>query len=82
MYERGWVSQEPKTMEFEENVSKYLSANYAIAVTNCTCALHLALLCLGIKKDDEVLAADYMYPAAGFAKNSLGYKASHRSINI
>ncbi|MBA3045805.1 MAG: DegT/DnrJ/EryC1/StrS family aminotransferase [Euryarchaeota archaeon] len=63
--ESGWVSQGPKTKEFEENVSKYLSAKNVVALTNCTCALHLSLLCLGIKKGDEVLVADYTYPATG-----------------
>ena len=72
--ESGWVSQGPKAKEFEENVSKYLSARYAIAVTNCTCALHLALLCLGIKKGDEVLVADYTYPATGHSVVYCGAK--------
>lgn len=72
--ESGWVSQGPKTKEFEENVSKYLSARYSIAVTNCTCALHLALLCLGIKKGDEVLVADYTYPATGHSVVYCGAK--------
>jgi dTDP-4-amino-4,6-dideoxygalactose transaminase len=77
----GWVSQGPKTKEFEENVSKYLSAKYTIAVTNCTCALHLALLCLGIKKGDEVLVADYTYPATGHSVVYCGAKPIFVDIN-
>ncbi|MFO7618474.1 MAG: DegT/DnrJ/EryC1/StrS family aminotransferase [Thermoplasmata archaeon] len=69
-----WVSQGPKTREFEEKVSKYLSVNNAVALTNCTCALHLALLCLGIKKGDEVLVADYTYPATGHSVVYCGAK--------
>ncbi len=61
----GWVSQGPMVKEFEENVADYLSVKYAIAVTNCTAALHLALLSIGIKKGDEVLVADFTFPATG-----------------
>ena len=61
----GWVSQGPKTKEFEQAVCNYTGAKHAIAVTNCTSALHLSLLAIGIKPDDEVLVADYTYPATG-----------------
>jgi len=61
----GWVSQGPKVKEFESKIAKYLQVPYAIAVTNCTAALHLSLLSLGINKNDEVLVADYTYPATG-----------------
>lgn len=61
----GWVSQGPKVKEFEEKVSKFIGVKYAIAVTNCTCALHLANLSIGLTKRDEVLVADYTFPATG-----------------
>ena len=61
----GWVSQGPKVKEFEEGIAKYLGVKYAIAVTNCTAALHLANLSTGISSGDEVLVADYTFPATG-----------------
>jgi perosamine synthetase len=61
----GWVSQGPKVKEFEDKIASYLGIKYAIAVTNCTAALHLALLSIGIKKGDEVLVADFTFPATG-----------------
>jgi dTDP-4-amino-4,6-dideoxygalactose transaminase len=61
----GWVSQGPKVKEFEDKIASYLGVKYAIAVTNCTAALHLALLSIGIKKGDEVLVADFTFPATG-----------------
>lgn len=63
--ESGWVSQGPKVKEFEENIVNYIGATYAIAVSNCTAALHLANLSIGITKGDEVLVADYTFPATG-----------------
>jgi len=70
----GWVTQGPKVREFEENFAKYLGAKYAVAVSNCTAALHLALLALGVKEDDEVLVADYTFPATGHSVLYCGAK--------
>ena len=61
----GWVSQGPKVIEFEEGIAKYIGVKYAIAVTNCTAALHLANFSVGISSGDEVLVADYTFPATG-----------------
>ena len=63
----GWVTQGPKVKEFEDKITEYLDVKYAIAVSNCTSALHLALLSIGVKKGDEVLVADYTFPATGHA---------------
>ncbi|MDN7023944.1 DegT/DnrJ/EryC1/StrS family aminotransferase [Methanoculleus sp. FWC-SCC1] len=63
----GWVAQGPKVREFESAVAEYLGVRHAVAVTNCTAALHLALLALGIGPGDEVLVADYTFPATGHA---------------
>ncbi len=65
--ESGWVAQGPKVQEFETNVAEHLGTRYAVAVTNCTAALHLALLAVGITGGDEVLVADYTFPATGHA---------------
>ena len=63
----GWVSQGPKVKDFENKIAEYLGVKYAVGVTNCTSALHLALLSIGIKEGDEVLVADYTFPATGHA---------------
>lgn len=70
----GWVSQGPETKLFEERVRERTGTKYAIAVNNCTAALHLALLAIGIKKGDEVLVADYTYPATGHSVLYCGAK--------
>jgi perosamine synthetase len=70
----GWVSQGPKVKEFEEKCANYLDVKYAIAVNNCTAALHLALLSIGIKKGDEVLVADFTFPATGHSVLYCGAK--------
>ena len=72
--ESGWVSQGPKTKEFEDAFAKYVGSKYAVAVTNCTAALHLSLLGIGIEKGDEVLVADFTHPATGHAVLYCGAK--------
>ncbi|CAG0999704.1 perosamine synthetase [Methanosarcinales archaeon] len=70
----GWVSQGPKVKEFEEKAANYLGVKYAIAVTNCTAALHLALLSFDIRNGDEVLVADFTFPATGHSVLYCGAK--------
>ena len=78
----GWVTQGPKVKEFEDRISEYLRIKYAIAVTNCTSALHLALLSIGIKKGDEVLVADYTFPATGHAVLYCGAKPVFADVDL
>ncbi|MGY5142907.1 MAG: DegT/DnrJ/EryC1/StrS family aminotransferase [Candidatus Nitrosopumilus sp. bin_32a] len=40
---------------FEENFAKYFDMKYAVAVSSATAGLHISLLSLNIKKDDEVI---------------------------
>ncbi|NIU83252.1 MAG: aminotransferase class I/II-fold pyridoxal phosphate-dependent enzyme, partial [Candidatus Thorarchaeota archaeon] len=52
----GWVSSKGKFIqEFEENFAKYIGAKHAIATSNGTSALHLALKALGVGLRDEVI---------------------------
>ena len=59
----GWVSQGVKVKDFENLISNYVNANYAIATSSCTTALHVALLSMGIKKDDEVIVPSFTFIA-------------------
>ena len=51
----GWLGTGPKVSQFEKNFSKYKKAPYSIAVNSCSAALHLSLLSLNLKKEDEVI---------------------------
>jgi dTDP-4-amino-4,6-dideoxygalactose transaminase len=52
----GWITMGEKTREFENKFSKEVIDNTGcIAVSSCTAALHIALLSLNLKKDDEVI---------------------------
>ena len=48
---------------FEQVVSDYVGAEYAVAVCNCTAALHLSLLTSGLKPGDEVITSPMTFCA-------------------
>lgn len=59
----GWVTQGPKVREFEERFAAYTGANYACAVSNCTAALHLALLAVGVQPGEVVITVSHSFIA-------------------
>jgi dTDP-4-amino-4,6-dideoxygalactose transaminase len=59
----GWVTQGPRVQEFEEKFAKYVGSKYAVALSNCTTALHLAMIVAGIKEGDEVICPSMSYIA-------------------
>lgn len=59
----GWITQGPKVKEFEDKFSSYVGADYAVAVSNCTTALHLALIVAGVTSMDEVICPSMSYIA-------------------
>lgn len=70
----GWVSKGPESARFEAQVAEYVGVKQGVAVVNCTAALHLALLSLGIGKGDEVIVSDYTFPATAHAVLYCGAK--------
>ena len=60
-----WISSQGKFVnEFESQFAKYINIDHAVAVSNGTVALHLALLALGIGQDDEVIVPTLTYIAS------------------
>ena len=59
----GWVTQGPQVAKFEEDFADYVGAPYACAVSNCTTALHLALLAVGVQPGDEVITVSHSFIA-------------------
>jgi perosamine synthetase len=59
----GWVTQGPEVAAFEREFAEYAGAPYACAVSNCTVALHLALLGVGVKRGDEVITVSHSFIA-------------------
>ncbi len=52
----GWISSAGSYLQrFEEDFAKYVNRKHAIAVSNGTVSLHVALAALGIGPGDEVI---------------------------
>ena len=59
----GWITSGPKVREFEELFAQKHQVKHAFAVTSATTALHLALVALGVGKDDEVIVPAFTWVA-------------------
>ena len=57
----GYLVQGEKVAQFEETVAEYVGTRYAIAVCNCTAALHISLLALGVGPGDIVVVTAYSW---------------------
>jgi dTDP-4-amino-4,6-dideoxygalactose transaminase len=63
----GWVTQGPQVKAFEEEFAAYVGAKHAVALSNCTTALHLALHLLGVGPGDEVITVSHSFIATANA---------------
>ncbi|HZU21250.1 MAG TPA: aminotransferase class I/II-fold pyridoxal phosphate-dependent enzyme, partial [Terriglobales bacterium] len=68
----GWISQGPKVAEFEREFAAYVGAPYAVALSSCTTALHLAMVVAGVGKGDEVLCPSLSFIATANAIRYVG----------
>src|SRR5690606_24431297 len=68
----GWVTQGPEVAQFEAEFATYVGAHHACAVSNCTTALHLALLATGVGVGDEVITVSHSFIATANAVHYCG----------
>lgn len=84
----NWVSSIGNyIIMFEEGFAKLCGSEYAIAVSNGTAALHLALAALGVGPGDEVIIPDLTFIATASAVTYTGAKpilvdSDHKTWNI
>ena len=60
---RVGITQGPQVLAFEQEFAEYVSSPFACAVSNCTTALYLALLAVGVKPGDEVITVSHSFIA-------------------
>lgn len=65
-----WISTGPKTAAFEEKFASMLHVKHAVALSNCTVSLHLALKLAGVQSGDEVICPSLTFVAT---VNSIRY---------
>ncbi len=83
----GQLAQGPKVKEFEEKFAEYIGTKYAVAVSNGTAALQLALIALGVRPGDEVITSPLSFFASASSILLIGAKpvfvdVEERTYNI
>jgi dTDP-4-amino-4,6-dideoxygalactose transaminase len=62
-FKSGWLSCGPRVERFEEEMSRRAGRKYAVAVSNGTAALDLAVRVVGVRAGDEVIVPALSYLA-------------------
>jgi dTDP-4-amino-4,6-dideoxygalactose transaminase len=75
-FDENWVAPlGPNVNNFEEDLKKYLNQDIEVgALSSGTAALHLALIILGVKSDDEVICQSFTFSASANPIVYLGAK--------
>lgn len=60
----GWLTSAGKVEEFEKAFAKKVGGLHAVAVNSCTAAIHLAMVCAGVKPKDEVITSPITFVSA------------------
>ncbi|MEP7145917.1 MAG: aminotransferase class I/II-fold pyridoxal phosphate-dependent enzyme, partial [bacterium] len=77
----GWLTQGPRVEEFEKKFCEYTGAKHAVAVSNGTAALHLALIVAGIGAGDEVICPSMSFIATANCIKYTGAKPVFAEID-
>jgi len=70
--ESGWVVQGPYVGDFQHRFATFTGAAHALATSNCTTALHLSLIALGIGRGDKVVVPSFTYVATANSVEAVG----------
>ena len=78
----GMLVHGKSASELELNLSKFLGVSDTALVSNGTASLHLALIILGIGKDDEVIVPAFSFVATANVVELVGAKPVFCEINL
>jgi len=72
-FDTNWIAPLGPNLDLFENSLSKLSSNYHVAaLSSGTAAIHLALILLGIKKDDDIICSTFTFAASVFPVSYLG----------
>ncbi len=80
--ESGWITQGPYVAEFERLFKEFTNGRYAVAVSNCTAALHLSLIALGVGYGDKVILPSFTFVASANAIEYTGAEVVFCDIDL
>lgn len=67
-----FLTQGPKVYEFEKCFAEYVGSNYAVAVSNATAGLHIAVKSLGLMKGDRVITTPITFASSANCARFVG----------
>jgi len=76
-----YLTQGPRIKEFEEAFAEYVSARYAVAVSNGTAALHLAAIALSVEPGCNVITSPITFVASANCIKYCGGNVYFADIN-
>ena len=59
----GWITTGPRVAQFTEALKNYFNAPYVLPLSSATAGLHLTLLAMNLKPDDEVITTPLTFAA-------------------
>jgi dTDP-4-amino-4,6-dideoxygalactose transaminase len=78
----GWVAQGPRVAAFEAGFAAAMQAQHAVATSNCTTALHLALVVAGVKAGDDVVVPSFSFIATSNAPTYVGARPVFADVEV
>ena len=78
----GWLGTGPKVTKFENLISEYTGAKYAIALNSATAGMHLSLIACGVKAGDEVITSPMTFAATANVVEHIGAKPVFVDIDL
>jgi dTDP-4-amino-4,6-dideoxygalactose transaminase len=79
--ESGWVAQGPRVAEFEDRFAQAMAVPHAVATSNCTTALQLALIVGGIGAGDDVVVPSFSFIATANAPSYVGARTVFADVD-
>jgi UDP-4-amino-4,6-dideoxy-N-acetyl-beta-L-altrosamine transaminase len=76
-----WLTQGPLIERFERKVADYCGAQYAVAVSSATAALHVGALALGLKADDRLWTSPNTFVASANCSRYCGAEVDFVDID-
>jgi dTDP-4-amino-4,6-dideoxygalactose transaminase len=80
--ESGWVAQGPRVAAFEAAFAKAQQADFAVATSSCTTALHLALTVAGVGRGDDVVVPSFSFIATANAPMYVGARPVFADVDV
>jgi dTDP-4-amino-4,6-dideoxygalactose transaminase len=78
----GWIVQGPRVAEFERLFATYSGAPHAVAASNCTTALHMAVAALALRPGDEVIVPAFTWVSTANVVEYMGAKPVFCDIDL